>query len=189
MSELDSHRGFIGEHDLYRGRIESKDDFPPDLFESIAAGKGVIRLHVAAIIVCLNHAPQTLVYDKQMEDEIELIFRGNKATLNHKDDVTSRIYPHEYLDRKISGTLRPLHLQVLKALVVSVEKGELTALFARKSLAGEIDPLRTWIETDHLLNWCDERDLYLDYWFDEYVGGERKVEEATFHTAASERGQ
>ncbi len=124
-----------------------------------------------------------------MEQEIELIFRGDKAPLNHQDDDTSGIYPHEYLDREITGTLRPLHLQLLKALIASVEKGELKPLFARRSLAGEIDPVRTWIETDHLLNWCEERDLYLDYCFDEYVGGERRVEEATFHTASSEREQ
>jgi len=180
MSKLDSHRGFIGEHDLYRGRIEPKHDYPPVLFETIAAGKGVIRLHVAAIIVCLDHAPQTPVYDERMERELESFLSGESAEPDTDDDGAWSIYPHEYMNREIDGTLRPLYLQLINALVASIQSGQLKPLFARQNLAGKIDPLRTWIETDHLLEWCDERDLYLDVCLDEYVSGERKIEEAIF---------
>ena len=179
MANLDRHGNYIEEPYQFHFS-DSRHEYPRALFAAVAAKKGVIRLHVAAMVVCIDHGQDVMLGDQQVEREVESFRRGD-------DTVGWGFHPHQYLDREMEGVLRPIYLQILKALLASIQIGELKPIYVRKSLAGEIDPLRTWIETDDLLAWCDVRHVCRDSCFVEYVTGERNIAEATFSTAVTER--
>lgn len=119
---------------------------------------GIIRLKVAALIICVDH---------KRIDGVEV-----------PESETDPFYqqrPHSYLNIEPSGVLAGQVKKVEAALIASIVSRELTPIQVRADLNGAINSLETWLDTTDVQNWCDVRSIDLSESFEEYISYEIEI--------------
>lgn len=138
---------------------------------------GIIRVKVAAIVICLDHG----ITDgaKVPDSETDPYFQPGRSI---KDFATGEDYgiwhrAHSFLNIEPKGVLAGQVKRVEAALLSSIRSGELTPIQIRADLEGTIDPRETWLNTQDFVDWCDVRSLSFDTSLDQYISDEKLIYE------------
>jgi hypothetical protein len=130
---------------------------------------GAIRLKVAAICACIDNAQ----FDgAALEEEIEPFTRSVEVTSPNGKKYSSPIDPHAFLYIQPTGNLEIEVNEVLDALKISIDKGQLKTVFLRVGLDGIIDVDETWVLTKDFAKWCTSRGIERSEVCEEYDDGE-----------------
>lgn len=148
-------------------------DYPNETMFQSGYGRGVIRLKVAAICACIDTARSG--DGSGLDEEIEPFIRNVEVTLPNGEKYSTTIDPHSFLYIEPAGNLKGDVEDVLDALCVSIDKGQLQTVFLKISLTGEIDINETWITTKDFKKWCASRGLTNGEVYDEYKYGEDAI--------------
>lgn len=143
--------------------------YPYDYLFTEKHETGIIRVKVAALIICLDQVSidGTKIPDSEIDPFIA------------KSDKDGEVWhhSHSFVNIEPKGVLAGQVKKVEAALVSSIANGELTPVQTRADLAGTIDPRETWLSTQEFLDWCDVRSLGFDSSVDQYISDEQKIYE------------
>ena len=137
---------------------------------------GIIRVKVAALIICLDHG--SIDGTKIPDSEIDPYVQPDeyyKAETRKEYGVWHR--SHSFVNIEPKGVLAGQVKKVEAALVSSIANGELTPVQTRADLDGTIDPRETWLSTQEFLDWCDVHSLGFDASLEQYISDEQKIYE------------
>lgn len=148
---------------------------------------GIIRVKVAAIVICLDHGSIDGV--KVPDSETDPYFQPGQSI---KDFATNEEYgvwhrAHSFLNIEPKGVLAAQVKKVEAALLSSIANGELTPIQIRADLEGVIDPRETWLNTQDFVDWCDVRSLRFDDSLDQYVSDEKEIYQAAIEAMDKKR--
>lgn len=147
-------------------------------------GKGVIRLKVAAICICIDSEIEN---DLEIEEELEPYLRSVQKVTPQGKNYESPVEPQAYLYIAPTGNLEIDVSRVLSALTESVVRGELIPVVLRVNLDGEIDVLDTWILLKDFYQWCDTRSLNPATMCDKYEENEFDIFDHAYENANDRR--
>ena len=107
------------------------------------------------------------------------------SELQHFFDVNT----HRYFSVKPTGSINTAASTLKKAVLASVEKGELKLAVVKRNLTGELSLLDSWVEADAFDDWCNSRGLSLgESWF-ELWKDDQEIFSATLETQVVKRRQ
>lgn len=165
-------------------------EYPIEYLFSEKLEIGVIRVSVAATVICLDHGSTDGI--TVPDDELEPYFQPKKASIQHLEsnveyDVWHR--PHCFVHISPKGVFAKQVKRIEDAIVSSIARGLLVPVQLRANLDGTINPRETWLNTQEFVDWCDVHSLRFDDVFDQYVSDERKIMEAAIEVMNSKRLQ
>ena len=155
-------------------------DFPSDIFLPDAEMKGVIRLKVAAICACIDHGRNG--DGSALKEEIEPFLRSIDKKTGTIDKITGLerthnaiIDPHAFLYIEPTGNLKNDVDDVLDALIISIERNQLSTVFLKIGLDDTVDVDETWIFTRDFAKWCASRGIQQDEVCEDYDNSEYAI--------------
>jgi hypothetical protein len=132
----------------------------------------VIRLSVASVVIALSIGKWA--GEDIEEDEFEQFMSVQKVVSDGREYGVYRS-PHEFLNFAPSGNLDRAARGIQALMIGSIEKGEVKPVSLRRALGGTIAAVETWLSTDSVGQWCDERDIPLHDLFYDYIDEEEKI--------------
>lgn len=160
-------------------------DYPTEIvWPSNVAPPSNIRLSVAAKLIALGLGRWD---GKDYPEQETNPFVSHHVPVPDSPDSVLYIEPHEYLDIEPKGLVAIATEAIQRALSKSVVDGSIRPTVLKCSFDGMPVSRETWIETDSVVTWCDQRDLNLSDEFFDYVEQENKVFEAAIRGAENAR--
>lgn len=161
-------------------------DYPfQTLFGGHEAG-GVIRLKVAAICAWLDYEEGGGHFD---EEEIAPFFQTIEKTSPNGHKYEDQIDPHAFVFLEPTGNLAADVEEMVNALMVSIDKGQLKPVSLKVGLDGVIDPLETWIRTSDFFDWLRPRGFEPGDVCINYDEGEANIIDHAYENACEMRKQ
>lgn len=159
-------------------------DYPFQTVFNGDAGGGVIRLKVAAICAWLDYEADGGHFH---EDEIAPFFQTIEKTSPSGHKYEDQIDPHAFVFLEPTGNLAADVEDMLNALAVSIDKGQLKPEFLKVGLDGVIDPIETWIRTSDFYEWLESRGFLSGDVCNNYDEGEASIAQTAFDNACEMR--
>ncbi|WP_292934528.1 hypothetical protein [Noviherbaspirillum sp.] len=158
-------------------------DYP---FDTVFRGEvsGVIRLKVAAICAWLDYEADGGHYD---EEEIAPFFQTIEKTSPSGHKYEDQIDPHAFVFLEPTGNLAADVEEMVNALVVSIDKGQLKPVSLKVGLDGVIDPVDTWILTSDFFEWLKPRGFEPGDVCINYDEGEASITDHAYENACEMR--
>lgn len=129
--------------------------YPTEVLEFPTNESGhCIRASVAARLICLELDGWNGVAYTQAERDV---FGDQHITTPDGENVVLLLEEHEYANVTPFGTLAKAISAIEKALVDSIQTKNLDTVAMRCDLAGKVDVHETWLDTDSVEVWCEQR--------------------------------
>jgi hypothetical protein len=159
-------------------------DYPFQTIFRDDEGGGVIRLKVAAICAWLDYEEGGGYFN---EEEIAPFFQTLEKTSPSGHKYEDQIDPHAFVFLEPTGNLATDVEEMLHALAVSIDKGQLKPVFMKIGLDGVIDPIETWILTSDFFKWLESRGFQCGDVFANYDEGENSIIDHAYENACEMR--
>ncbi|RJG01273.1 hypothetical protein [Noviherbaspirillum sedimenti] len=159
-------------------------DYPFQTIFSSNEGGGVIRLKVAAICAWLDYEDGGGHFN---EEEIAPFFQTIEKTSPNGNKYEDQIDPHAFVFLEPTENLAASVEEMVNALIVSIDKGQLKPVFLKVGLDGVIDPVETWILTSDFYEWLEPRGFYPGDVCNDYDDGEGNIISHAYENACEMR--